>query len=234
MNGVRGADFSSYQSVEAVKAAIETQHIAFGIVKLTEGLGYVNPLAPAQVRALHDGGCVAMAYHFGIVADGAAEWDFFELHAAALGIGHVAFDYEAPGVTDAMAQAFIRRAHQRGYKVGLYGSDGVARRRLGQDWTWAAHWSKTPPAYACDIWQFAPGANGAPDWDVFRGSSWSRFILKNERSPNPPVRRWWLHDRTPGVTAAARGPFRLPTLAAQLVGYSLRHPRSSVLSLERK
>ena len=243
----RGADFSSYQTLPVTEAAIaQDGGLQFGIVKLTEGLRYVNPLYRQQVQALRNHGALVGAYHFLSPSDGARQWDHFESVLGFTGVRLVAADYEAKGVTDQVARAFIRRGHQRGYKVGLYASRSVVTRKLGQDWTWAAWWNPAPPPFAWDIWQFAAGQDGAPDWNVYRGTleQLHTFAARVAAAPQvgpgnggggvylqPRPRAWWIHDEQAGT---ALGPFPLPVALTRLTAYALGHPRSGRYSLERK
>jgi hypothetical protein len=245
----RGADFSSYQSYATTIAAVQGDGgLHFGIVKFTEGLDYINPALADQVNVLRNLSALAGAYHFLTPDDGARQWDHFEQQLARTGVRLVAADYEAPGVTDNIARSFIRRGQQRGYKVGLYGSRGTVTRKLGQDWNWAAWWNPTPPPFAWDIWQFAAGEGGAPDWNIYRGNvnDLGAFGAKMAAPASagyagkgnkyvaylklPPL-AWWIHDE---ATAGAIGPLSLPGACARLLAYAARHPRSSRYSLERK
>jgi hypothetical protein len=230
---IRGADFSSYQDNAAVAHAIE-QKIVFAFVKTTQGVGYVNPKRAAQLSLLRGRGVRVGVYHFLTAdADGAAQWDQFEktIPAGAL----CAVDHESDGgVTppDHVVQAFIRRGHQRGFKVGRYGDGRVIRRHLGEDWTWVAWWSATPPPFHWDFWQFSNGA-GKQDWNLYRGDvhALDALIVKTRPKPAPRPARWWFHDDR---VKLARGPYRLPALAAALVAYLGRRPKTGRLRLERK
>jgi GH25 family lysozyme M1 (1,4-beta-N-acetylmuramidase) len=231
----RGADFSSFQSEAATRAAI-ARGLAFGIVKLTQGAGYVNPLARTQVKLLREDGAVVGLYHFlEPHIDGARQWDHFEqtLRASLLYAGVlVAVDHEPlNGVlpADAVARAFIRRGQHRGFRVGRYGSSGTTMRYvLGENWRWVAQWTASPPAGRWDVWQFS---GTGQDWNVFRGDraqlhAWAAAMA----TPAPPKPRWWIHDVT---TKHALGPYRLARVAPAFLTYAARHPRSTHYTLER-
>lgn len=231
----RGADFSSYQSLAQVEQT-RSQGIAFAFVKLTQGTGYLNPLASEQIAHLRARGVRVGVYHFlSADADGAAQWDHFE-RAIGGRICPVAVDHEPEkGVmpADYIARAFIKRGQQRGYKVGRYASGSVFQRTrsLGENWRWVAWWAPTPPPFKWDVWQWSNGG-GKQDWNYFNGDTvalakWFGRMGFAYR----PVRRWWLHD---DFAKLARGPFRLPRLGAAVVAYAARHPKSSRLRLERK
>lgn len=242
MTLARGADFSSAQTGGEVSAVIR-QGIHFAMVKATEGVHYTSTAMRWQIGLLEANGVAAGLYHFlSPDVDGADQWDYFEQW---IGYSHpsgfVAVDHERDehGVLprDDIARAFIRRGHQRGYKVGRYGDNDVIRRNLGEDWTWAAWWSRTPPPFKWKLWQFSDGG-GKQDWNVFNGdvAELERWLATLQRShpavrPKPLAKRWWLHD---DFTKAARGPFLLPRLAAAVVVYATRHPRTARLRLERK
>jgi GH25 family lysozyme M1 (1,4-beta-N-acetylmuramidase) len=235
---VRGADFSSYQDLGQVDRALK-QHIGFAFVKGTQGAHYVNPAASSQIQHLLSHGVAVGLYHFltGDV-DGAAQWDHFE-RTFSWTRGPVAVDHEPDhGVMppDYIARAFIRRGHQRGYKVGRYASGSFFQRApsLGEDWRWVAWWAPTPPPMRWDVWQWT-SSDGQQDWNYYNGDALalSRFVGKMRRVPPriPPPHRWWLHD---DFAKAARGPFRLPRLGAAVVLYAGRHPKTARLRLERK
>jgi lysozyme len=246
----RGADLSVFQDDAQLQRAIN-EHLDFAFVKATEGDAYVNPRARLQIARLEANTVHVGLYHFLTHdVDGARQWDFFERTAA-----HwtktplvVACDQETDGhgvlVPDAIAAAFIRRGHQAGYEVGRYGDVRVMGRTLGEDWRWRARWAKTPPAGRWDFWQFAAGAGGGPDWNVFRGNRaeleawWKRHggrRLKGKAHPVSPYAnapaRWWLHDE---LEKRALGPYRLPRLVAALTLYLARHRRSARFELVKQ
>lgn len=230
-----GADFSSAQDFAALERAI-SKGIAFAFVKATEGATYANPLFASQCGRLGQHEVIVGAYHFlAHDVDGAAQWDHFEHTLGPHFRGPVACDQETDRgvlVPDAVAHAFIRRGHQRGFKVGRYGDSRVIGRNLGEDWKWSASWTSRPPAGPWAVWQFSDGG-GKQDWNVFNGtraelSLWARRM--GTRRVAKPV-RWWLHD---DFRQVARGPYRLPQLAAVLVGYLTRNPRTYALRLVRK
>jgi GH25 family lysozyme M1 (1,4-beta-N-acetylmuramidase) len=237
----RGADYSSYQTLPTVSASVHANELAFAFVKTTQGLEYVNPLARQQLQLLEQNArCVGLYHFLTHDVDGARQWDHFEatLHWARRPL--VACDQESDNgvlVPDAIARAFIRRGRQRGYLVGRYGDARVMGRRLGESWRWYARWAMTPPAGKWDFWQYAAGAHGAPDWNVFRGdvAELERFWNAHTDVPTRPRRtpplRWWLHDEH---EKRALGPYLLPELAAHVVAYIARHPHSRRFELVRK
>lgn len=106
------------------------------IVKATEGLGYINPKASAQVKSVHDNHMYLHAYHFATfgnnVGRAKAEAKFFVSHAKKLNISkkrYLWLDWEtgdgnvvinsAYSNTKAI-MAFMKVCHSAGYKVGLY------------------------------------------------------------------------------------------------------------------
>lgn len=236
----RGADFSSAQTGADVSAVIR-KGIHFAIVKATEGVSYTSTAMRWQLHLLEANGVAAGLYHFlKPDVDGATQWDYFEPWAAWLrrAPGFVAVDHEPDehGIlpSDEIVRAFIRRGHQRGYKIGRYGDNDVIRRNLGEDWTWAAWWAPTPPPFKHKLWQFSDGA-GRQDWNVFNGdvAELDRWLttLQTRAVLKQPPKRWWLHDDT---RKAALGPYLLPRLGAAVLAYALKHPRTTTLRLERK
>ena len=106
------------------------------IVKATEGLGYINPKASAQVKSAHDNHMYLHAYHFATfgnnVGRAKAEAKFFVAEAKKLNISkkrYLWLDWEtgdgnvvinsAYSNTKAIL-AFMKVCHSAGYKVGLY------------------------------------------------------------------------------------------------------------------
>jgi GH25 family lysozyme M1 (1,4-beta-N-acetylmuramidase) len=230
----RGADFSSYQGAAGVRTALR-HGLDFGIVKLTQGVDYVNPYWREQAGLLRAHGCAVGLYHFlEPHIDGAHQWDHFE-HAGIGLVGSVlAVDHESlSGVVpaDEVARAFIRRGKQRGYRVGRYGSTGTTMRySLGEDWRWVAKWAATPPAGKWDVWQFD---GSGQDLNVFRGDraalhAWAAKM--SVRTVAKPKARWWIHDLAGGH---ALGPYRLAAVAPAFLAYAARHPHAAHYSLER-
>lgn len=106
------------------------------IVKLTEGLGYINPKAGAQVKSAHDNHMYLHAYHFATFGNNVGrakmEAKFFVSRAKKLNISkkrYLWLDWEtgdgnvvinsAYSNTKAIL-AFMKVCHNAGYKVGLY------------------------------------------------------------------------------------------------------------------
>lgn len=233
MSRARGSDFSSWQPVDEVARIAPS--ISFAFVKATEGLDYLNPLFAQQVHELHRHGVHVGYYHFlDPAADAVAQWDHFEQSIAGKVRAPVALDYEAKGATDAQAKAFIRRGRQRGYRVGLYGSETVCKRRLGQAWRWVAKWSDKPPVSRWDVWQFTNG-HGRQDYNVYAGDLhhlrawWQRQSDPLRRKVRP---RWWLTDLD--HSNAPQGPLWLVQVGARLLAYARAHPGSHLYTLERK
>ena len=106
------------------------------IVKVTEGLGYINPKASAQVKSAHNNHMYLHAYHFATFGNNVGrakmEAKFFVSHAKKLNISkkrYLWLDWEtgdgnvvinsAYSNTKAI-MAFMKVCHSAGYKVGLY------------------------------------------------------------------------------------------------------------------
>lgn len=121
---LQGQDWSSYQSVTP-----PTPGLAFAFVKATEGLGYVNPKAAAQIDHGRSAGLTVGWYHYPHIANSAsAEADYFLSHAAVQPGDLIALDWEWYGqtVTDDQARAYKAawlsrvRLKLSGHRVGLY------------------------------------------------------------------------------------------------------------------
>ena len=113
------------------------------IVKVTEGLDYINPKASAQVKSAHDNHMYLHAYHFATFGNNVGrakmEAKFFVSHAKKLNISkkrYLWLDWEtgdgnvvinsAYSNTKAIL-AFMKVCHNAGYKVGLYSSASIFR-----------------------------------------------------------------------------------------------------------
>lgn len=113
------------------------------IVKATEGLGYINPKASAQVKSAHNNHMYLHAYHFATFGNNVGrakmEAKFFVSRAKKLNISkkrYLWLDWEtgdgnvvinsAYSNTKAI-MAFMKVCHNAGYKVGLYSSASIFR-----------------------------------------------------------------------------------------------------------
>ncbi len=140
-------DVATYQptSMSAYKHAGARQVI----VKLTEGLGYINPKAGAQVKSAHDNHMYLHAYHFATfcnsISRAKAEAKFFVARAKKLNISkrrYLWLDWEAGdgnviinstySNTKAIL-AFMKVCHDAGYKIGLYSGAYVLRQHVDTD-----------------------------------------------------------------------------------------------------
>lgn len=116
------------------------------IVKLTEGIGYFNPKAGAQIKSTHANRMYLHAYHFATfgnsVSRAKAEAKFFVDRAKKLNISkkrYLWLDWEAGdgnvvinsvySNTEAIL-AFMKVCHDAGYKVGLYSGVSILRNNV--------------------------------------------------------------------------------------------------------
>lgn len=98
---VAGQDWSSYQT-----STPSTDGLNFVFIKATEGLGYVNPRATAQVAHARAAGLTVGWYHYPHIANSAsAEADHFLTHTALRPGDLIALDWEWYGQTVTAAQA---------------------------------------------------------------------------------------------------------------------------------
>lgn len=137
-------DVATYQptSMSAYKHAGARQVI----VKLTEGTGYFNPKASAQINSTHANHMYLHAYHFATfgnsVSRAKAEAKFFVARAKKLNISkkrYLWLDWETGdgnviinstySNTKAIL-AFMKVCHDAGYKVGLYSGAYVLRQHV--------------------------------------------------------------------------------------------------------
>lgn len=178
-------DVAVYQStnISAYKRAGARQVI----VKATEGLGYINPKASAQVKSAHDNHMYLHAYHFATFGNNVGrakmEAKFFVSHAKKLNISkkrYLWLDWEtgdgnvvinsAYSNTKAIL-AFMKVCHKAGYKVGLYSSASIFRQYVDTakiikkygTCLWIASYATTGRIDKPDFNDF-PSMNGVAIW----------------------------------------------------------------------
>lgn len=134
-------DVAVYQSTDmsAYKHAGARQVI----VKLTEGIGYFNPKASAQIKSTHANHMYLHAYHFATFSDSVSgakkEAKYFVAEAKRHNISkkrYLWLDWEIGDGNSVIGSkvantrailAFMRVCHNAGYKVGLYSSASIFR-----------------------------------------------------------------------------------------------------------
>lgn len=178
-------DVAVYQSTDmsAYKRAGAHQVI----VKATEGLGYINPKASAQVKSAHDNHMYLHAYHFATFGNNVGrakmEAKFFVSHAKKLNISKkrcLWLDWEtgdgnvvinsAYSNTKAIL-AFMKVCHNAGYKVGLYSSASIFRQYVDTakiikkygTCLWIASYATTGRIDKPDF-NYFPSMNGVAIW----------------------------------------------------------------------
>lgn len=178
-------DVAVYQStnMSAYKRAGARQ----AIVKVTEGLGYINPKASAQVKSAHDNHMYLHAYHFATFGNNVGrakmEAKFFVSHAKKLNISkkrYLWLDWEtgdgnvvinsAYSNTKAIL-AFMKVCHKAGYKVGLYSSASIFRQYVDTakiikkygTCLWIASYATTGRIDKPDF-NYFPSMNGVAIW----------------------------------------------------------------------
>lgn len=113
------------------------------IVKLTEGTGYFNPKASAQIKSTHANHMYLHAYHFATFSDSVSrakkEAKFFVAEAKKHNISkkrYLWLDWETGDGNSVIGSktantkailAFMKVCHDAGYKVGLYSSASIFR-----------------------------------------------------------------------------------------------------------
>lgn len=148
------------------------------IVKLTEGTGYFNPKASAQIKSTHVNHMYLHAYHFATfgnsVSRAKAEAKFFVARAKKLNISkkrYLWLDWETGdgnvvinstySNTKAIL-AFMKVCHDAGYKVGLYSGADVLRQHVDT--------AKIIKKYGTCLWVASYATTGRidkPDFDYF-------------------------------------------------------------------
>lgn len=178
-------DVAVYQSTDmsAYKRAGAHQVI----VKVTEGLGYINPKASAQVKSAYNNHMYLHAYHFATFGNNVGrakmEAKFFVSHAKKLNISkkrYLWLDWEtgdgnvvinsAYSNTKAIL-AFMKVCHNAGYKVGLYSSASIFRQYVDTDkiikkygtCLWIASYATTCRIDKPDF-NYFPSMNGVAIW----------------------------------------------------------------------
>lgn len=142
MPRILGIDAANYQSENL--SAYYNAGAKYVIVKLTEGLGYLNPKSRGQIKSAHAHHMYVHAYHFATfshsVSQAKSEAKSFVARAEALNISknrYLFLDWE-PGdgnsvVSGTRSQntkaiiAFMTAIKQAGYKTGLYASASILR-----------------------------------------------------------------------------------------------------------
>ena len=187
-----GIDAAVYQGTSMT--AYHNAGAKFGIIKLTEGRGYINPKAHYQIKSLHANHMYVHAYHFATFgynpSRAKAEAKFFVNRAKAENISkkrYLWLDWETGSgncVTGGKVAntkailAFMKVCHDEGYKVGLYSGASLLRtaidtKKIIQKYgtcIWVASYP-TDLAYKPDFDHF-PSMDGVAIWqfcDNWRG-----------------------------------------------------------------
>ena len=125
-----GVDVSNYQSSDL--SGFARRGAKYAIVKITEGTGYVNPIAGAQISSAARNGMQVQLYHFAHIGgnsnEAIAEANFAISKARQFGVpagSYLACDYEtdATGNVNANTNAvitFMNQVAAAGYKPILY------------------------------------------------------------------------------------------------------------------
>lgn len=190
-----GVDVSVYQS-SSVKAA-KRAGAKFAIVKVSEGTGYRNPKARAQIKSAKANGVLPMAYHFALFGGNSsrakAEARYAVKSAKAFGLGkksYIACDWEtgdgnnvngSKSRNTAAVKAFMKQVKSSGYKPLLYSGAYLLRAKINS--------SSVTKSYPNSLWvasyatmgrinkpnfRYFPSMNGVAIWqftDNWRGLS---------------------------------------------------------------
>lgn len=165
-----GVDVASYQST-----SVNYTGAKFAFVKVTEGTGYVNPRASAQIKSAKAHGLMIMGYfyanHSASVTKARAEAKYCVAKAKALGIptgSYLADDFEQglansvygdPTVNTDAILAAMQVIKEAGYKPLVYASASVFRANL--------HISRFVKSYGTCLWVASYKVSGRQDYADF-------------------------------------------------------------------
>lgn len=152
---IHGVDVSSYQTDHFPLTTPDDKPVDFVIIKVTQGLGYVNPKWQDQLDWARAYGLSVGFYHYGDAGSIDKQADFFLSNVRPrLHLGdHLWFDWEKEDITCAEKDAWIRQVQQAEpeHKVGLYCNREFWLSRdttsFAGDGLWIADWTGTgnPP-----------------------------------------------------------------------------------------
>ena len=169
-------DVAAYQptSMSAYKQTGDRQVI----VKLTEGLGYINPKASTQIKSVHANHMYLHAYHFATFGNSVGrakkEAKFFVAEAKRNNISkkrYLWLDWETGDGNTVINStysntkailAFMKVCHDAGYKVGLYSGTYVLRQYVDT--------TKIVKKYGTCLWIASYATMGridSPDFNYF-------------------------------------------------------------------
>jgi GH25 family lysozyme M1 (1,4-beta-N-acetylmuramidase) len=184
---IYGTDVSGYQPINFALSLPETgRRVDFAIIKITEGISYVNPKWTAQRQWARDHDLSVGFYHFARPGSMVDQADFFLSRVALQPGDHLWFDWEDAGVSGAQKDAWISYVQGRApdHRVGLYCNTSFWKTRdttsFAGDGLWIAtgdipagdppitspwliHQYSTAGGYDHDIAQFASKADMI-DW----------------------------------------------------------------------
>ena len=189
-----GIDAAVYQGTSM--SAYHNAGAKFGIIKLTEGTGYINPKAHYQIKSLHANHMYVHAYHFATfgynTSRAKAEAKFFVNRAKAENISkkrYLWLDWEngsgncVTGGKVASTKAilaFMKVCHDEGYKVGLYSGASLLRtaidtKKIIQKYGTCIWVASYPTDYATEPnFNYFPSMDGVAIWqfcDNWKGLS---------------------------------------------------------------
>ena len=189
-----GIDAAVYQGTSM--SAYHNAGAKFGIIKLTEGTGYINPKAHYQIKSLHANHMYVHAYHFATfgynTSRAKAEAKFFVNRAKAENVSkkrYLWLDWETGSdncvtggkvVSTKAILAFMKVCHDEGYKVGLYSGASLLRtaidtKKIIQKYGTCIWVASYPTDYATEPnFNYFPSMDGVAIWqfcDNWKGLS---------------------------------------------------------------
>lgn len=184
---IYGTDVSGYQPINFALdlPGASTRKVDFAIIKVTEGISYVNPRWTGQRQWARDHGLSVGFYHFGRPSSAiTAQADFFLGQIALQPGDHLWFDWEDAGISNSQKDQWIKyvQSQRPGHKVGLYCNTNFWINRdttsFAGDGLWIADYGSaagSPPVQApWLIHQFSD--SGGYDHDLARFGSRAEMI----------------------------------------------------------
>lgn len=171
-----GVDVAAYQSGSVKRLA--NAGAKFAIVKVSEGTGYRNPKAAAQISSAISAGMLPMAYHFALFGGSSAaarrEARYAASSAKSLGLplgSYIACDWESGDGNNVNAGkaasaraiiAFMKLVNKEGYQPLLYSGASLLRNNIST--------SKVTKAFPDSLWVASYATMGRinnPDFSYF-------------------------------------------------------------------
>lgn len=198
---LKGIDVSSYQST-----SYSTSGLSFVGIKVTEGLGYVNPKWTGQRATARTAGLVTIFYHYPHPANSAtAEADHFlaQINLAAGDVLCLDWEWYGQTVTSQQARDYKDawlahvKAKAPGHKVGIYSDTSswknVDTNSNAGDFLWIADYTTAGQPRIKAKWLFHQYSDQPTDLDVANFATvdalkaWAGVSTPTPKPPPPPT-----------------------------------------------